>query len=141
MKAEKELISKLVKQESVYVDEEDRDSYDKQAILDALAELMPEEWLSLCDYLVEYETDGIWFDVPGCEGFPLYEIQRRDENYSLNKFLEDVLEEHPEEKEKSSEDLQCKYNSKYEKKYLVEERKDIERRLAGILTDTYWDNM
>lgn len=43
MKADKELISKLVKQESVYVDEEDRDSYDKQAILDALAELMPEE--------------------------------------------------------------------------------------------------
>lgn len=36
MKAEKELIKKIVKQESVYVDEEDRDSYDKQAILDAL---------------------------------------------------------------------------------------------------------
>lgn len=69
--------------------------------------------------------NGPWFSIKGCKAFPLYEMQRQDDNYFIKRFIKGIMKVHRE----SITHM------------LLQERASLMLRLTATLTGMYQDDM
>lgn len=109
----------------IVVSQQDQQSYDAGMILNELISLSPQDWLLLCVTISTDLPNGPWFSIKGCKAFPLYEMQRQDDNYFIKRFIKGIMKVHGE----SITHM------------LLQERASIMLRLTATLTGMYQDDM
>ena len=109
----------------VIVSQQDQQSYDAGMILNELISLSQRDWLLLCVTIGTDLPNGPWFSIKGCKAFPLYEMQRLDNNYFIKRFIKGIMKVHGE----SITHM------------LLQERASLMLRLTATLTGMYQDDM
>lgn len=80
----------------IVVSQQDQQNYDAGMILKELLNLSSRDWLLLCLGIGTGRPDGPWFSIKGCKAFPLYEMQKQDNNYFIKRFIKGIMTVHGE---------------------------------------------